>query len=676
MMSDEFQKSTTGPTLPRKGHTIRAPVKSPLPCLVILVHGVNDVGEAYEAQEKGLCWGLAERLSRNYDLKPFAYQLPSEKRDDPLVPEPDKVYYQRIKTPDAYSPIVPFHWGFREEDGLIKKKAWHGEWLDRYDNRIDKNGAKNGGAFVNSVNCLPHMWADGWSPSGPTKVANGIAGTPTHDLKRAPYRSYQVLAALRLAMLIRIIRKRHPKVAINVVAHSMGCCVSLLAQAFLMDEGQKPADALVLNNTTYSFEENHLDNGQFGKLNQTTFARIETLKNLVKAFHDQAATSPTLEELKAGSDETGFAGEPWGPGRAQKLGQDSKVNQFMERDNRGHIHLYFSPEDRTVALFNTQGIGWQGVPDSYTSESKPHHTWHTLMDDLHASGFRQRIFFKQSRGGQRFKVGLPCQHVSIRERADTNGSMWGTVKRVFALRKSPDVGTMRRINGAELNPSIEFIPGPEKLPISPIDAAIALAHGADRTMEREFNDPRPYDEWPFPLNHTGDDPRLRALFNRGKSSEDQIVSILEVKTLGTGRLWVRYQATPDGIRKHQQSLELDDNSYHSAIVSNHWHSQMVTAYDLALGEPIFWSDKEQKFYNYICEVADWRIKSTGIPKSEHKLENLLETGFYEHESDKNKDLITATAKYYCKGKLPPQIQSLKTANHLSNISFETIDIRG
>ena len=32
--------------------------------------------------------------------------------------------------------------------------------------------------------------------------------------------------------------------------------VSLLAQAFLLDEGHSPADTLVMNNPPYSFDEN------------------------------------------------------------------------------------------------------------------------------------------------------------------------------------------------------------------------------------------------------------------------------------------------------------------------------------------------------------------------------------------------------------------------------------
>jgi len=39
-------------------------VQPPLPCIVILVHGVNDVGEAYENQDVGICAGLNTRLGR------------------------------------------------------------------------------------------------------------------------------------------------------------------------------------------------------------------------------------------------------------------------------------------------------------------------------------------------------------------------------------------------------------------------------------------------------------------------------------------------------------------------------------------------------------------------------------------------------------------------------------
>jgi hypothetical protein len=293
------------------------------------------------------------------------------------------------------------------------------------------------------------------------------------------------------------------------------------------------------------------------------------------------------------------------------------------------------------------------------------------MDDLHASGFRQRIFLRQSRGGQLFKVGLPCQHVSIRERKDTNGSLWDQVSRAVEAQSTPEVGAMRRINGPELNPPIDFSPGPEQLPISPIDASIALAHRGGLTIWKELDDPRPADEWQLPLAQTGDNPRLRDLLNRGRPSEDLMVLIHEVLTKGPGRLLVNYLPTPEGIRKYWQSEKVEENSYHSSIVSNHYHSQMVTAYDLALGEPIFWSDKEENFNTYICELADWRIKSTDPPKPQDKIIPLSETGFFQNELQENKNLIIATSEYYCNGTPPIQVKSAKTASELSLILNET-----
>ena len=673
----------SGVTLPHENPpAVRVPKKCPLPCYVILVHGVNDVGEAYDAQEKGLCWGLAERLDRNHDLKPFPYTLPAKDRSDKLEATPDKRYYQRTSNADSYSPVIPFYWGFREEDGLIGRNLWHGQWVDRDGNRIDKDGVKGGGAFVNACNCLPHMWAEGWRPDAKVKTANAVVGTPTHDLKKAPYRSYQVLAALRLAMVIRIMRRRQPQAAINVVAHSMGGLVALLAQAYLMEDGEQPADTLVLNNPPYSFEENELDAGLFKGLNQTSRARVETLKKLVKAFHEKRATAFNLDTVK--DPKTGFAGTLWGDGK--KLDRVSgHTIAFKERDNRGRVYLYFSPEDRTVALWNTQGIGWQGVPDSYWAEwaadsqvatSRPKVYWDTLMNDLEAVGFRQRIFLGQLRDGKPFQVGLPPQHVSIRESGDTNGSLWAEIGRLFKLVRTPPKGALRRINGEPLQPPIDFSPGPEVLPISPIDAAVALAHGGSQMIWEEIANPRPQSEW---YDHPYDYEAWREILNRGKSKEQQTPYVCQVIELEdeqgrTSRLRVYRTETPDETRKRWQSQQNDENSHHSSIVSNHWHSQAVTAYDLSLGKPIPWTEGEQRFYKYLCEVADWRIKARN-PKSQpevkDKITPLIATGFYPDPDPKINALIKDTAIYYVKGDLPPQVMAAKTPDQLSLIHFET-----
>ena len=45
--------------------TCRVGIPRPMPGIVILVHGVNDVGEAYQNQERGIIAGLNKRLNRS-----------------------------------------------------------------------------------------------------------------------------------------------------------------------------------------------------------------------------------------------------------------------------------------------------------------------------------------------------------------------------------------------------------------------------------------------------------------------------------------------------------------------------------------------------------------------------------------------------------------------------------
>ena len=47
------------------------------------------------------------------------------------------------------------------------------------------------------------------------------------------------------------------------------------------------------------------------------------------------------------------------------------------------------------------------------------------------------------------------------------------------------------------------------------------------------------------------------------------------------------------------------------------------------------------------------------------------TGLYESEDHKNKELIEATAKYYVKGELPPQVWQPRQPDKLPLIHFES-----
>lgn len=324
---------------------------------IIIIHGVNDVGTSFGDVEAGLCEGLEKRLFRHF--KPASYTMPTDKNT--VVDDPDAAYFKRKPTEDTLSPVIPFYWGFREVSN--KTKTVNGQYTDRYGNRLDKDLSKGGGPFGNATSSLPDMWNRGvGAPADPMN-------DPLRPLKDGPGRMYMVLAARRLAALIAMIRDHELNDTVTIVAHSQGCLIGLLAQAFLMERGERPADTLILTHPPYSLEDDPgtladianlfaggTDAAMAGHYDsiagiQTLHGRLQTLVNIVQEVAKAKSTVPVFEKI----DETdcgGMVEGRWKPGG--------------DRDNRGKVYLYFSPEDMTVALDNMQGIGWQGVPD-YTN---------------------------------------------------------------------------------------------------------------------------------------------------------------------------------------------------------------------------------------------------------------------------------------------------------------------
>ncbi|MGH8853509.1 MAG: T6SS effector phospholipase Tle3 domain-containing protein, partial [Telluria sp.] len=179
-------------------------------------------------------------------------------------------------------------------------------------------------------------------------------------------RMYMVLAARRLAALIAMIRDYGQDETVTIVAHSQGCLLSLLAQAFLMERGERTADTLILTHPPYSLDDDtdmlvdlaNLFSGgtdapmrlHYDKIAgpQTLHGRLQTLVNIVKGVAKGKTTMPAFAKISE-AECGGMVEGRWKPD--------------ADRDNRGKVYLYFSPEDMTVALQNMKGIGWQGVPD-------------------------------------------------------------------------------------------------------------------------------------------------------------------------------------------------------------------------------------------------------------------------------------------------------------------------
>lgn len=75
---------------------------------------------------------------------------------------------------------------------------------------------------------------------------------------------------------------------------------------------------------------------------------------------------------------------------------DGERLSFDERDNRGSVYLYFTPQDQTVGLANVQGIGWRGIAEQV--KGLPGRTGLP-------QGFHQRIFTVRKRNGEKEKIG-------------------------------------------------------------------------------------------------------------------------------------------------------------------------------------------------------------------------------------------------------------------------------
>ncbi|MCO6516272.1 MAG: hypothetical protein J6586_07205, partial [Snodgrassella sp.] len=183
-------------------------VPAPLPCIVILIHGVNDVGEAFPNLDKGICEGLNKRLGR-CDLKPNKWQWAKVDDDDfsprmQMLTEWEET--EKIKPPlkpkvekhKGNSPVIPFYWGYkpvdvdtyyseqeaykaRLEKGKPDELPYDAYWIeqetkelaeiygfsklnhDHFGNWIDYHFTRNGGPFSDATTCIPDMYGPGFT---------------------------------------------------------------------------------------------------------------------------------------------------------------------------------------------------------------------------------------------------------------------------------------------------------------------------------------------------------------------------------------------------------------------------------------------------------------------------------------------------------------------------------
>jgi pimeloyl-ACP methyl ester carboxylesterase len=379
----------------------------PLPGIVIFVHGVNSDGEWFQAAERGLCDGLNRRLARRDweivhanreggklspveyldDLTADGYLNPEKQPDTFIAPSPH------------YSPVIQFRWGYKAG----------AEELQTYGDGIFLNEQNywGGGPFANGCTSLPDLWGRGLNDQLFLWLhAQHLNPTNDRMVYACPPRPYYVLAALRLAKLIKAIREKQADVPITIVCHSQGNMVSMAA-AFLGDRigmvtdgagnsRRCVADSYVLCNPPYSLLKKNLveawsgtemAQGELHWGRQSLNARKTTLKNFFDIIRKQAENAQAPDKIDA-----------FMKNEAHKFSAETDREQWgygPNKTNHGRVTLYFNPHDQVISASPVQGIGWRGMSKDEIDATEAHGV------------FCQRVFAEKFTVG---KEGLKTYH--------------------------------------------------------------------------------------------------------------------------------------------------------------------------------------------------------------------------------------------------------------------------
>lgn len=611
---------------------VQCAVQPPMPCMTIVIHGVNDNGLAYRNIDNGICKGLNTRLGRT-DLTPHQWGVEASDTDDKINLAAESC---AIQSPGR-SPIIPFYWGYRpvdydkyHADQVEYKQALHekgdqadlpydayvrpdaanqrdksiGE-RDNYDNPLKKSKIKGGGPFPNATNNIPDMYGPGSKSLG-----NWIGMTQTQSgddyssfIHENPHRIYYVHAAQRLADLIIQVRgdPHYSQDTINIIAHSQGTIITMLAQFMVAEQNLKPADCIILNNSPYGVEDTFVERLQrergWDSVQgiQSKQGREQTLINFVQLMEEEKGRVYSEQELI----EKGVL--------VLKEGKSPWQSYSYPQDNFGHVYNYFCPYDNVVSLSNVQGFGWQGIDD-------------TLLARL-GDNFFQRVFSKDYVAGDEPKSFDLIPKVTESDIGIGNSRPYSPVG--FSVRTPAGQTASMPVANVNFGDRVRTVNAP-KVP-EPVrfelEDLIPMGKEGERMFIQEYmkTDPDAQGLYPCPpalinasnLSRSLTPDELQHLSAQHPEAEFISARFLIDMYSGKKTILALRHSTEDDARaaldkkqKNSQLEYLTESKQHSAIMNNPQVPEKIMAYDLAVGMCACFADKD--FWHKLLYRADWK----------------------------------------------------------------------
>lgn len=647
-------------------------IRRNLPGNIIVIHGVNDVGVSYQAVEDGLCEGLTQRLGRGFTPATYRMPVAADRdrlEDDPDAVFFKRTIAKDTNSPVI--PFYWGYREVGEKSGTMNGQCVD-RYGNRLDKDLSKEGGPFGNATSTLPDMWrPGMYAPVdpmGDPLRPLRTAPGrmymvlaaqrlaalIAMIRDYDAEETvsivAHSQGCLLSLLAQAMLMEKGLAPADNLILTHPPYSLVDNLPLLMRGAAWFDGGEDAAMKPYY---------HLLSGT-----QTLGARLQTLANIVAgvAKGSGQACKPPFSDLKKDAHR-GMLGSRWQS--AEDRDNRRKVYLYfcpedmtVALDNIQGMGWDGVPDHATgselVEEEETASIDGNSVSTGHTRFVERETVRHALAEL--GGRFYQRVFSNKTRLDPAtgkiavslvgkpppfdFPLRLPAEteqsHVEVslrKHRAQHKAVVWPIDARLSKIERRNGIRTitgeaLKQPVAADLRGTSQIDPanipatstmrnrsvadqGPAEY-VDACEATIAPTSVAGMQLRSEYRpDPGGYQKFPERLEHLN--PRELALMTasynkekglhvKDKLDQREVVSAIRYPD---SNVVAKIQESPNESRLRWQR-EVSPRSFHSSIIGSAKNHSQVTAYDVAIGSGKASSDPQ--FYEYLCAVADWRVK--------------------------------------------------------------------